>query len=464
MRHRLFSALILVPLTALAACGGDDGGGEGGEGGGSLTLWTTQNQPERVAIIKEITDRFTEETGITVEHSPVAEDELPGLMVANAASGDLPDVVYFPLEFAAGWSEQGLLDAEASDAVIEELGRDTFSEGALALATVEDELVAGVPADAWGQLLLYRTDLFEQAGLDVPDTYDTILAAAQALHDPGSNLYGITASTDPADVFTQQTFEHIALANDCQLVEGEEVALGSDQCVEALEFYETLINEYSPGGTQTVDTTRATYFAGQASMIVWSPFILDEMAGLRQDALPNCPQCQENPAFLAENSGIVPAFAGPSGEPAQYGQVSYFGIGGGIDNVEGAQEFLTWLLDEAYLEWLSIAPEGMIPMRAGTADDAEAFTTGWADLEIGVDEKAPFNDFYGEEVTQTLVESTDEFQRWGFTEGAGTLVTSVYDSLVVPQTLNDVLGGTSPQEAAEQLQQEVADQQSQIGG
>lgn len=463
MRHRPALALLLAPLMALAACGGDDGGGEDGEAGGSLTLWTTQNQPERVAIIREITDRFTEETGVAVEHSPVSEDELPGLMVANAASGDLPDVVYFPLEFAAGWTEQGLLDAEASDAVVEELGRDTFSQGALELATVED-LVAGVPADAWGQLLLYRTDLFEQAGLEPPETYDAILAAAEALHDPGSDLYGITASTDPADVFTQQTFEHIALANGCQLVEGDEVALGSDACVEALEFYERLINEFSPGGTQTVDTTRATYFAGQASMVVWSPFILDEMAGLRQDALPNCPECRDNPAFLAESSGIVPAFAGPSGEPAQYGQVSYFGIGGGSQNVEGAQEFLTWLLDEAYLEWLSIAPEGMTPMRAGTADDPEAFTTGWQELEIGVDEKAPFSDFYGEEVATTLVEGADDFERWGFTEGYGSLVSSVYDSLVVPQTLNDVLGGTAPQEAAESLQQEVSDQLAQLGG
>lgn len=462
MRVRPVPALLLASSVVLTACGGGDSGDEGGDGG-PLSLWTTQNQPERVAVIKEITDRFTEETGIAVEHSPVAEDELPGLMVANAASGDLPDVVYFPMEFAAGWTEQGLLDPDVTDGLVEELGRDTFSAGALELATVEDQ-VAGIPSDAWGQLLVYRKDLFDQAGLGAPETYDAILAAARELHDPGSKMFGITAATDPADVFTQQTFEHVALANGCELVVDDTVALDSPNCVGALAFYEQLINDFSPGGTQTVDTTRATYFAGQAAMLVWSPFVLDEMAGLRDDALPNCRPCRDNPAFLAENSGLVTAFAGPDGEPAQYGQVSYFGVGGGSDNVEAAEEFLRFLYDDAYLEWISISPEGMIPMRAGTAEDPQAYAEGWQDLEMGVDRKAPLGQFYGEEVAARLIEGSQSFQRWGFTQGYGSLVSSVYDSLVVPQTLNELLGGMTPEEAAQSLQQEVSEQQEQAGG
>ena len=31
-----------------------------------------------------------------------------------------------------------------------------------------DDLPVAVPADGWGQLLLYRTDLFEAAGLAAP--------------------------------------------------------------------------------------------------------------------------------------------------------------------------------------------------------------------------------------------------------------------------------------------------------
>ena len=51
-------------------------------------------------------------------------------------------------------------------------------------------------------------------------------------------------------------------------------------------------------------------------MIIWSTFILDEMAGLRNDALPSCPECKKDPAFLAKNSGVVTAIQGPSGTDA----------------------------------------------------------------------------------------------------------------------------------------------------
>ena len=40
-------------------------------------------------------------------------------------------------------------------------------------------------------------------------------------------------------------------------------------------------------------------------MIFWSPFLLDAMAGLRDDAIPTCPECRADPAFLARNSGLV---------------------------------------------------------------------------------------------------------------------------------------------------------------
>ena len=46
-------------------------------------------------------------------------------------------------------------------------------------------------------------------------------------------------------------------------------------------------------------------------MIMWSPFLLDAMAGLRDDAVPSCPQCKENPAYLAEHSGLVGPLTAP---------------------------------------------------------------------------------------------------------------------------------------------------------
>ena len=55
-----------------------------------------------------------------------------------------------------------------------------------------------IPVDPNVQLLVYRKDLFEAKGLKPPATWDELLAAAKALHDPAKEKYGIaiTASSD----------------------------------------------------------------------------------------------------------------------------------------------------------------------------------------------------------------------------------------------------------------------------
>lgn len=452
------AALLLVLVLVATACGGNgdqppDQPTDGADGvpAGSITLWSTENQPDRVAATEAILAAFTEQTGIEVELAAVAEDELPGLMVANAASGDLPDVVYFPLDFAAGWAQQGLIDPAAANAAVEELGRETFAGAALDLATVDGQVVA-IPSDGWGQLVIYRRDLFEANDLAPPETFEALEAAAQALHDPGTRA-GITLATDPSAVFTQQTFEHLAVANGCHLVnDAGEVTLDTPECVGAVEFYRRLAADYSPGGAQDVESTRATYFAGQAAMVIWSPFILDEMAGLRQDALPTCPECRDDPAYLAKNSGLVGALSGGGSEPAQYGQISYLGVGADA-NVEAAGEFIRFWFEEAYSDWLAISPEGKFPMRLGTADAATRFVDEWSQLETGVDERAPLRDFYGEEVLDSLRTGVQNFRRWGFDQGRGELVSALYESLLLPGILNDVVQGSlSPEDAAQQMQ------------
>jgi ABC-type glycerol-3-phosphate transport system substrate-binding protein len=55
-----------------------------------------------------------------------------------------------------------------------------------------------LPVDPNVQLLVYRKDLLEQKGLKPPATWDELLAAAKAFHDPAKQQYGIaiTASSD----------------------------------------------------------------------------------------------------------------------------------------------------------------------------------------------------------------------------------------------------------------------------
>ena len=455
--RRIVAVAAVGGLLALTACGGSDESGEGGGGedGGPLTVWTLENLPDRLAAQEEIATAFTEESGIEVEFVGIDENQFNQLLTSSAAAGELPDIVgALSLAGVRALSANELVDTDVAAAVVEELGADTFSEQALTLTQDGDAQLA-VPSDGWAQLLLYRQDLFDAAGLAPPETYDDILAAAEALDSDA--FAGFTGATVPNDAFTQQTFEHLALGNGCQLVDDAgEVTLGSDECVATFELYNDLITNYSVAGAQDVDTTRATYFAGEAAMVVWSSFILDEMAGLREDALPSCPECAADPAFLAKNSGVVTAISGPDGdEPAQFGEVVSWAVTAGAQ-ADAAQQFITYMMGDGYEDWLAIAPEGKVPTRKGTADAPTAFLDAWGSLPAGVDTKAPLSDFYSEEVLEVLRTSPDTVQPWGITQGQGSLVGATLGELPVPQAISAMIGGElTPQEAAERATEDV---------
>jgi multiple sugar transport system substrate-binding protein len=453
---RAATVTVLACGLLAAGCGGGSEEGQGGEqeATGPVVVWTLEVEPDRVEKTRAIVEAFTEATGVEVDLQAIEEDQLATLIQSSAAAGELPDTVFLPLAFAQSYAFEGLTDPERANEVVEALGRDTFTEQSLALVEFEGQ-PAAVPSDGWGQLLLYRTDLFEEAGLEAPDTFERIQAAAETLDS--ESVAGITAATVPGDPFTQETFEHFALANDCQLVDdGGTVTLDSPQCVEALRFYTDLLANHSVEGTQDVDTTRATYFAGQAAMVVWSSFILDELAGLRDDAAPTCEQCAEDPEYLAANTGVVTAFQGPDADaPSQFGNISSWAIT--TDAHPDTGQFVEYMLGDGYLDWLAIAPEGKFPVRSGTAEDPEEFVNGWGALEAGVDRKAPLADVYGEEVVTALTQGPSTFTRWGFPQGQGTLVGAIYSDLVVPNLIAEVLDGTIDAEtAAQEAQSEVA--------
>jgi multiple sugar transport system substrate-binding protein len=451
--RRLLALVVLSVLLAAAGCGG--GGDEGGDGEQSLTFWLAEDVAQRVEAIKQITGRFTEQSGIQVNVVAIAEDQLATQIQSASAGGTLPDVMG-PLSLALlqNLATDDLADPDAANEVVDSLGRDTFSERALSLVE-SDGKPMGVPSDTWTQLLVYRKDLFEKAGLETPDTYDKILAAATRLKQAGQN--GIVAATKAGESFTQQTFEYFALANGCQLTDDQGgIQLTSPQCVAAFKFYDDLIKGGSSKGGQDVDTTRAAYFSGKAAMIVWSSFLLDELAGLRNDALPTCAECRSDKRFLSENSGVVTAITGSGGgEPTQFGEISsYAVIKDG--NLDGAKRFVEFMLSDGYVDWLAVTPEGRFPARTGTKDNPEEYNEAWSKLEAGVDSKAPLSELYPAEVLEALTTSTDTMNRWGFTQGQGRIVGALAAEQPIPKALAAMLDGQlTPDAAAKQAQADV---------
>jgi multiple sugar transport system substrate-binding protein len=453
------AAAILGSLAiVLAACGeqtATDGASDGADGGG-LVFWSAEDNTERIEATQAIIDRFQEETNIQVELVAVAEDQLATQVTSAIAADTLPDVFgALSLGFTHSLAAQDIADTAAAGEVVDALGRDTFTQNALDLVTNAEGELIGVPSDSWTQLLVYRRDLFEEAGLEPPTSYETILTAAEELNS--GDQAGIVLATGNDLGFVQQTFEYFAVANDCNVTDDEgNVAINSPQCVETFEFYNDVVTNGSVSGAQDADTTRAAYFAGDAAMIVWSSFILDELAGLRDDALPTCPECADDPLFLAENSGVVTAIQGPSGsEPSQFGEMVSFVISTDAQTEE-AKQLVEFMMSDGYVDWLGLAPEGKFPTRLGTAENATEYADAWGSLEAGVDRKQPLGEIYDEGTIDALTSSSETMKRWAFGQGLGELAGALLTEGTVPTALIQALDGSlTPEEAAQEAQAAV---------
>ncbi|WP_425419717.1 ABC transporter substrate-binding protein [Oricola indica] len=404
----------------------------------TIRFWTTEEQPERLAVQESIAAAFKEKTGHDVEVIPVTESELGTRATAAFAANDLPDVIYTTLQYVLPWAEAGILDVETDDEIVEDLGVDTFAPGPISMADF-DGLTAAVPVDGWTQMIVYRKDLFDEAGLDAPDSYEDIEAAIAKLHNP-PEMYGFVAATKIDENFMSQVLEHVFLANGVTPVdENGFKPLDEKATTEVLDFYKALA-EASPPGELFWKQSRELYFSGNAAMIIWSPFILDELAGLRDSAPPTI---NDDPTSteLASKTDVVTTFSGPSNpDGAAWADVRYFGVTADA-NTDVAADFVKFSMNEGYLDTLSMAPEGKFPVRKGTPDEASKFVDGWATLPVGVDRKAPMSELYPAETVGRITSGLETAARWGVKENQLSLASKMINSQIINQVVRQYIDG-----------------------
>lgn len=163
------------------ATGGGGGGSEEGDGTISVTsLWGGAEGDAFQAVL----DAFEEETGIVAEYESV-RDDYAGVLSTRAAGGDAPDVAIMPgIGFMQSFAQDGLLIP------LEDLGiagadlEDRYAPGILDIGTVDDVLYAPMVKLNSKSTVWYHPSSFEDLGIEIPETYDDMVALGEAYEGP----------------------------------------------------------------------------------------------------------------------------------------------------------------------------------------------------------------------------------------------------------------------------------------
>ncbi len=410
-----------------------------------VEFWTTDNEEERVDVYEAVAERFmAEHPEIDVRIVPIEEAGVSQRIATALAANRLPDIVRMGVERVAAFAADEILDEDAAEAVIASIGEDDFRTGPLAMVTnPATGKRAALPFDGWIQAAWYRADVFEEAGLNPPVSWDDINAACDALPGTGNLLYALTLATDPGQNYPHQVFEQVAMSNNAwPFDEAGNVTMNTPEMVAALEFYSELQRCAMPG-PQYWRGARESYELDQSGMLFYSTYIMDDLvegSGLEEGG--NVEIAVED---LALKTGFAPMMEGPNGS-ASYGQLVTLGIMKGAD--PEAQEVVEWFLTgQNYQDILALAPFGKVPVLKSAVD-------GWKEL-------SPFFAYYSDETMAQIANGFETMQRWLFRPDYGpverAVIGDIEGGLLIPQAISAIaLEGTmTPETAAEWLQERV---------
>lgn len=409
-----------------------------------VEFWSTDNEEERINTYEAVAERFmAEHPEIEVRIVAIEEAGVSQRIATALAANRLPDIVRMGVERVATFAADGILDQDAAEAVIASIGEDDFRTSPLEMVT--DPATgkrAAVPFDGWIQALWYRQDIFDEAGLPIPITWDDINSACDALPGMGNLLYAIVLGTDPGQNYGHQVFEQVAISNNAwPFDEAGNVSMNTPEMIAALEFYANLQRCAAPG-PQYWRGAREAYELDQSGMMFYSTYIMDDLVeGSGIDGGGNIQIAVED---LAGKTGFAPEMRGPNGS-ASYGQLVALGIMRDAD--PEAQMVVEYFLTEGYIDVLALAPFGKVPVTLSAVD-------GWKEL-------SPFFANYSEETLEQIANGFESMQRWLFrpdyNAAQRAVVGDIEARLLIPQAISNIaLEGTmTPETAAEWLQEQV---------
>ncbi|MFC4438637.1 MULTISPECIES: ABC transporter substrate-binding protein [Natrialbaceae] len=412
-------------LTGAAGCmggGGDDAGNR---------FWSTQVEEDRQQVINGLLDRFEEEHEGDLELIAVEEDDVPSQISSSQASDRLPSIAEVPLDPMQTLGEEDLLSSDAAEDVIDRLGEDEFFEGALNLTAAPDGDHYAVPMHGWVQGFWYRQDRFDELGLDDPTDWDSLLEAAEALHDPDNDEYGIVVGSDET-AYARQCFTPFARSNGARVFDANgEIVFDSDEMVEALEFYGSL-SEYSPPGNNIWEDANNTFMNHQSHLIEYSSYVMGDIG--------------DSDSIDADNVGFS-SFLENERESSFGALITLNLLNTASDeDRDVATDFAEFLMtDDEYIEWLHMAPGGMNPVLRETSQ-SEAYRENDVLQE------------WDEETIENISGAFETMERFGYVDGQMfPEFSEITSRFLVAEAVRRVSNGDDPETVAEEQAEKMRD-------
>jgi multiple sugar transport system substrate-binding protein len=330
------SALRVLGLTTAAVLAGGalvscSAGGDGGEG--SSTLRVTLANHVWTDIVKDKISEFEEESGLTVELTQLGEDQLSDQynVKLNAGTDEIDVMMYRPLQEGKLFAENGYL-ADLTDRVEGNSEWDwaDFQSGPVGSTTYEDQVV-GVPTITEQEVLYYRTDLLEAAGLEVPETLEDLEEAAKVISETNEGVAGFVARTAKSAAVTQFSSFLYSFGGDFIDDEGNSV-IDSPEAQEAYEYYGGLLHNYGPDNVSTDMSwpeAAAIFAQGNAAFYTDASSLYKNLT-------------EAENSTVSDSVGFAPFPAGPAGSKPYNVPSWALGVNEASDNQDNAWEFIEW--------------------------------------------------------------------------------------------------------------------------
>ncbi|MDU6923981.1 ABC transporter substrate-binding protein [Franconibacter helveticus] len=311
-------------------------------------------EQERQAVINQLIARFEKENpGIKIKPVPVEEDAYNTKVTTLARSGALPEVIEISHDYAKVMDKEQLIDREAIQQVIADVGEERFYDGVLRIVRTEDgKAWTGVPMSSWLQGIWYSKSALAKAGLDEPNTWTSLLNAASALANPAQKKYGIALPTAES-VMTEQVFSQFALSDGANVFNAQgDITLDTPEMREALEYYQKLAALSMPGSNDVMEIKDA-FMNGAAPMAIYSTYIL--------------------PAVYKDGDPQDLGFIVPTQKSsAVYGMVTSLTITAGQSEKEtqAAEKFITFMEQGPNAaQWVLMSPGAALPVNKGVVEE-----------------------------------------------------------------------------------------------